>query len=203
MRVFAMMCVCAGVGAEVANGAITNGGFEPGGGPASSLVPGNSTAVPGWLTTDTGVEWFQPGAFGLSSSPNGGYVIDLANYTYSAGGIRQTLITTPGEVYDVVFSFGTHIASGRDGTAEITVSAGATSQNFSMAVGTANITWLTKTFTFAADAASTTLAFRCTQNALTHFAYIDGVGASVAPAPGAAGIVAMGLACVGRRRRRG
>jgi hypothetical protein len=161
---------------------ITNGGFEPGSPTANYVaVAGGSTTVPGWTTTDTGVEWADFTSFGYSNSPNGGYSVDLANLTFSAGGIEQTFVTTPGQLYNVTFYFGTHQVVGRDGTAEIEVTVDAVTQTFTTVNHAAPVLWELKTFTFIADDASATLHFRCVQDPIVHFAYIDGIDASPEP----------------------
>ncbi len=163
----ATMCV-----AQVINGSFESDDLNG----AYYLVPGNSSLIPGWTTIDSGVEWFQPTAYSLTPAPDGVFVVDIANYTYSAGGIAQTITTDPGTVYQINFSLGTHVGSGRDGTCEIIVEADGQAQNFSMVNQTATLVWETKTFEFTADDLSADLTFRCVQNANYHFAYIDGVG---------------------------
>ncbi len=197
----AMACaLCLG---PAALGSIVNGGFEPvAGGPTYVALPGGSTQISGWTTTDSGAEWFQPSAFGLTNSPNGGWVVDVANTVFSAGGIEQTFTTVASTVYQVDFHFGSHQASGRDGTAEIIVAAGAASQTFNIANPGSDIVWEARSFTFTANAASTTLSFRCVQSAFEHFAYIDGITATVVPAPAiAASMIIAGIGALGRRKR--
>jgi hypothetical protein len=163
---------------------IVNGGFEST--PASGgyvLVPGGSSAIPGWTTVLSGVEWFQPSANGFPpDSPNGGRCVDLACYTYPSGGIEQTLATVPGTTYSIGFSLGTHAVAGRNGTCEVVVSADGQSQSFTHTSVTAAIGWSPRTFQFIADDASATLRFACFQDPLLHFAYIDGVGAQMVSA---------------------
>ena len=166
------------VGAAPSQAQIVNGSFEPASYFGSwTTLPGGSTAIPGWTTFASGVEWFTGYAL------DGLYSIDLANYTSSDGGIEQTFPTTPGEVYIIEFSLGTHQTSGRDGTAEIVVSADGASQIFTAENHTGAIVWESKTFSFTADDASATLRFRCLQNALLHFAYLDRVGATALSTP--------------------
>lgn len=156
---------------------LVNGSFEPAApfGPYL-LLGGGSTAIPGWTTTDSGAEWFQPTAYGYAAAPDGLYIVDVANYVYSAGGIRQSFATVPGASYAIDFRLGTHAASGRDGTCQVVVDADGQSQVFSHATAGAAIAWLPCTFTFVADDATATLRFRCLQNANLHFAYLDGAG---------------------------
>lgn len=167
-----------------ADAQLVNGSFEPTV-PFSgnNILPGGSTAIPGWVTTDSGVEWFTPGTYGVGSAQHGIAIVDLANYVYSAGGIQQTIPTTPGEVVRIDFYFATSLSAGRDGTAQIVVGADGQTQNYSIVNTSALVTWEPRTFTFTADDASATVSFRCLQNANVHFAFIDGVGRSqVTPA---------------------
>ena len=163
-----------------AHAQITNGGFEPGSGGASSILPPGSTLIPGWVTIESGAEWFTPSSLGYNNSPQGGYVVDLANYTSSAGGVAQTFATVPGQAYQIDFYLGTHAVSGRNGTCQIVVDADGTSQTYVHSSLTGTIGWSARTFVFTADGPTATLRFRCLQNALLHFAYIDGVGAQLA-----------------------
>lgn len=181
-------------------GTLINGGFEPGPGGATAILPPGSTLIPGWVATDSGAEWFLPAGLGYANSPQGGYVVDLANYIYNAGGVAQTFATTPGQAYEIRFYYGTHAAFGRDGTAEIIVAAGATSQTYSIVNAGSQIIWEERVFTFTADAPTTTLSFRCLQSGYQHFAYIDGASKSEVPAPGGLVLAVLG-ALAGRRRR--
>jgi hypothetical protein len=164
-----------------AHAQITNGSFEPtGAGPGYALLGGGSPTIPGWLTSDNGVEWFNPVSYGVGPAPSGNYIVDLACYTYSAGGLQQTFTTVPGQSYTISFYYGTHQAAGRDGTAAIVVSADGQTQTFAITNLAPTVNWELRAFTFVADNASATLSFRCLQNANVHFAYIDGVGVTAA-----------------------
>lgn len=150
---------------------IVNGGFEPATGSIGyALLGPGSTLIPGWITTDNGVEWHHV----VPVSPAGGDAVDLACYVYSAGGLQQSIPTVVGQTYTVDFWLGTLAGAGRDGTCEVVVSAGAVSQTFAAANLTGTIQWFPRTFTFTATSVSTLLRFRCLQNANVHFAYIDG-----------------------------
>lgn len=154
-----------------ASAQIVNGSFEPATGSIGyALLPGGSTSIPGWTTTDNGAEWHRP----TPVSPSGGDAVDLACYVYSAGGVRQTIPTVSGQTYAIDFWLGTQATSGRDGTCEIVVDAAGTTQTFNATSVTATMGWFARTFTFVATGPSATLRFRCLQNANLHFAYIDG-----------------------------
>ncbi len=161
--------------AAPASAQIVNGSFEPSSAMGNyAALPGGSTAIPGWVTTDTGVEWYKPAAFGDVAAPNGLYVVDLANYIFSAGGIQQTIPTVVGQAYVFQFFLGTNQQSGRDGTCEIVVSAAAQSQTFTHVNHATLTTWALQSFPFTATSTTTTLSLRCLQNANLHFALVDG-----------------------------
>lgn len=177
MKTLFVACLMAvAAGAPPASAQIVNGSFEPASGVVSwMIVSGGLGTIPGWVTTDNGVEWVA-GSSGGAPAPDGLHVVDLACYVYSAGGIEQTFATTPGDAFTVTFALGTLQSAGRDGTCEIVVDADGQSQTFGHVNHSGVITYATKSFTFLADDASATLRFRCLQNANQHFAYLDGVG---------------------------
>lgn len=156
---------------------IVNGSFEPTPGQAvSQFVGTGSTLIPGWTGIDTGVEWYQPAAFGTGPAAHGLYIVDLANYIFSAGGIEQTFATNAGEVISISFMLSTTIGAGRDGTCQIEVSADGQTTAYNATNLSAVNVWTSRLFTFVADGPSATLRFRCLQNANLHFANIDAVG---------------------------
>ena len=77
---------------------LVNGSLEP----AQPLpgfylaVAGGSSVIPGWNTTDSGVEWFSPAGLGSNPAVDGDYVVDLAHLTFSAGGLEQSFCDHPG-----------------------------------------------------------------------------------------------------------
>lgn len=173
--IVAVVIVALGMVAGPASAQIVNGSFEPASGVVSWMIAsGGSTAIPGWVTTDNGVEWAL-GSSGGAPAPDGLHIVDLACYVFSAGGIQQTFATTPGVPYTISFMLGTMAGAGRDGTCQIVVDADAQSQTFSHANPSGIVAYASKNFTFIADNASATLRFRCLQNANLHFAYLDAV----------------------------
>jgi len=179
---------------------IVNSGFEPATSVNSNnVLPGGSNAIPGWTTIENGVEWFNPAAFGSTVSPDGGYAVDLANFTFSSGGIQQTFATVAGQSYTVEFYASTSAGQGRLGTAEILVEADGELQQFDLVNMSTQFVWDLYSFTFLADDDEATLTFSNFQNANLHFANIDGV--SIVPAP-ATGLVLLSAISLQARRRR-
>ncbi|MFK7966563.1 MAG: LamG-like jellyroll fold domain-containing protein, partial [Burkholderiaceae bacterium] len=116
----------------------------------------------GW-TVDSGSVGLEAGS--LANSPLGGYAIDM-NGT-EAGTISQTLSTTEGRQYQVLFAM-----SGNYFTSEpfqpLRASAGGESQDFIHEQpanwSSSNLLWGNRSFTFTADSASTELQFASLNN---------------------------------------
>ncbi len=97
----------------------------------------------------------------LQSSPLGGRSVDLNGST--AGAISQTLSTTTGRQYQVLFNVSGNWLSG-EAIKDFRVSAGGTSQDYSLTQptgwSTSNMLFSGRSMTFTADSSSTTLAFQ-------------------------------------------
>ncbi len=128
-------------------------------------------ANPGTITTYTAGQtignWtVQSGSVELAgttfqSSPLGGRSVDLNGS--AAGAISQVLTTTAGRQYQVVFNASGNWLSG-EATKDFRVSAGGTSQTYSLAQPTgwssSNVLFSGRSMTFTATGNSTTLAFQ-------------------------------------------
>lgn len=154
---------------------LVNGSFEPAVPFSGNLIlGGGSTAIPGWTTTDTGVEWFTPGTYGFGAAPSGIAVVDElrllrrrhpADLPHRAGTrVRLRLESRRRRV--------------RAATEPVRSWSAPTARRRSSRSSTTRARWCRedRTFLFTADDASATLSFRCLQNANLHFAIIDGVG---------------------------
>ncbi|MEO1585115.1 MAG: DUF642 domain-containing protein [Planctomycetota bacterium] len=196
MKSIAALALCA---AAPAAAQLVNPGFEPDTAVGNNnILSAGSTAIPGWTVIDAGAEWFNAPAFN-AASPEGGYAVDLANFTFIGGGVEQTFTTEPGRDYVIEFFFGTQQTAGRVGTADITVSADGQSSDYSITNLSPTTAWEARAFAFTADDTQATLRFQNFQNANLHFAYID--GARIIPAPATALLLLPTLAAASRRRR--
>lgn len=190
---------------------ISNGSFESVSFSGDyALVPTASTSITNWTTTLNGVEWFQPSTYlggVVGNAADGLAAIDLATYTYTAGGIEQAITTTSGQQYQVTFMGGTANSFGRDGTGKIELTFGNLStQTFNLTNNTGAIVWTPLSFTFTANlTGSTTIAFSNHEDANTHFAFLDDVSVTAIPEPATAaaglGLAALAAVLVVRARR--
>lgn len=193
---------------RTAGAQVINGGFElPNSSGSNQVISGgDSLAITGWTTTNNGVERFDPAIYGIGSAFEGSLIVDLAPFTFTGGGIQQTFPTVAGQSYVLSFVGGTSNAFGRTGTAVIDVTVGSSFQSFTLTNLQTLVTWTTYAIPFTATAATTTVLFENTQDANTHFAFIDAVslGSSVAPEPSTLGLLALAplLSVAGRRRCR-
>lgn len=193
----AAACVAASfasVSAQAAPLPLVNGSFENPGCAGNCPLGTGSTFITGWTTFNTGVEYFNAPAFG-GTAPQGVMVVDLANYTSSAGGIQQSFDTQIGQIYMLSFWAGNTLQSGRTGTGDVHVQAGNMNFTFATPVATsAAYVWQQFDIPFMATATTTTLKLSNTQNANFHFAFIDAVSVSAVPEPGAVAMWLAGLA---------
>jgi hypothetical protein len=153
---------------------LVNGGFESGPAGTYSELGGGSTAITGWETTLSGVEYFTPAVYGVGPAAEGAYAVDLANYVYTGGGIKQTFATTSGTAYELDFAGSTSDNAGRLGTGSIDVLLnGALAGTFNLANHSGVLVWQDFSLGFAATGSATTLEFRNHEDPYLHFANLD------------------------------
>lgn len=186
--------------------AFTNGSFEGSTStPGYNELAGGSTAILGWTTVLSGVEWADPNDGGVpdfGDAKDGRMIVDLANYVYTGGGLEQTFDTTPNVTYRVEFWGSTFKDHGRDGTGLIDATVGDVTQTFGVSNLTATLVWTQFFFDFAATGTSSTLRFSNSQDPYTHFAMIDAVSVTAVPLPAAGWLMLSGLAGLATFSRR-
>ena len=163
---------------------LTNGSFETGPGGSYAYIPGGSTDLTGWTTTQHGVEWFDPNAqYGWGPAEDGTYAVDLAPTTFTGGGIEQSFSTVPGQYYQVRFYATTLEAYGRDGTGEVDLFVdGNQISSYALTNPSPTVAWQLYTAVFQATGPTTKIEFQNNQDPYLHFAMIDAVSvASSAP----------------------
>ena len=147
-----------------------------------AYIPTDSSDLTSWLTTQKGVEWFDPNLYHWGDAEDGKYAVDLAPTTLTGGGIKQSFYTQMGKFYKLTFYGTTLAASGRDGTGQVDVLIDdSLNQSFSLSNNTAVVDWKPYDVYFTAASPTTTVEFQNNQDPNYHFAMIDAV--SVAPPP--------------------
>ncbi len=134
----------------------------PSGGGGSGFVNGNfESALTGWTTAGSS------GTVVLGSGFTGSNSTSLVKFnsgnTTTDGILNQTFTTTPGTTYTVSFDMGVYDFVNAPQTIQIsaTGSGSLLSQNFTLnGIGGGNVAWATRTASFTANSATTTLTFR-------------------------------------------
>ena len=142
---------------------VVNGSFETG--PDNwvprygfvRLSPGN-TSITGWTVTRATIDYYGPGW----TAADGGRSIDMDGNDGDAGGVAQTISTTPGAAYTVTFNMASN-PNYPPLVKWMRVSAAGQSADFSFAITghdqQSNMGWVTNTWRFTAYSTSTTLEF--------------------------------------------
>ncbi len=201
----AIVALAAALPAQAATNLFVNGSFET---PTVTYqeLGGGSTVITGWTTVLSGVEHFNAPANGVGAAADGVMAVDLANFTFLAGGgLEQAVTTAPGQSYDVSFSAGNSLSSGRTGTGIVKVTIdGSSTQSFATAVATsATMAWAVRSFSFVATGSSTVIRFWNDQNPNLYFADLDGVSvAASVPEARSGAMLAAGLLAIGAFVRR-
>jgi choice-of-anchor C domain-containing protein len=145
------------------NGSFESSAYEPVGEFVADL-PGGATGITGWTVKPVGIDYI--GYHWVHS--DGIRSIDLN--AYEAGGIRQSIVTTPGCTYQVEFDLAGNPAGKpapylSPNVKTLLVSAAGQSQAFSFDVTNTSrsaMGWMTKQWSFTATDSTTTLAFDST-----------------------------------------
>jgi len=152
--------------AAKASSLLVNGSFEQGPPVGSFLnLPGGSTSITGWVVTGEGIDYVGS----LFPASDGTHCIDLDGSSRSAktppfaeGGIAQTFATTPGTRYQVTFDMAGNPLRGPI-LKPMRVSAAGQEMDFTFDItgkSGYNMGWVSKSWTFTANSASTTIEFR-------------------------------------------
>lgn len=137
-----------------------NGSFESGDSSLGSIVlPSGSTAINYWLVGGNGIEIYN--AFNGWLPSQNTFSLNL-NSSTGPGSIQQTLTTAPGELYQVSFDMAGDPTGGNP-IKSLRVSAAGQSMDFAFDTtgkSTNNMGWVTKTWSFTANAATAVLVFQ-------------------------------------------
>jgi len=172
---------------------ITNGSFETGPSPDDSLTLAvGDPSIPGWTVTRNAIRYIGTAWM----APHGTRNIALNGTT--AGGIAQTVETSPGVLYTVKFFIGSNAFPLKPYVKWLRVEAAGQSEDFSFDGIHAwewDIGWLPTMFNFTANSTSTTIEFRSLMEGDNNGPAIDLVRVEPFPvsvAPGGSAELALG-----------
>lgn len=184
----------------VTNGSFESGVFAPPTNETQSL-PVGSTTMTGWTVITDLAAWIGAGNPFALTAVNGTKFLDLTDYQTGApfAGVEQFITTVPGSQYTLTFALGT--TQGAGFPANITATAGSTSQVFSSSAAGSNV-WTSMSMAFTAT--STSSVVRLQGSAGQQYIGLDNVAVTAVPEPpwyvlAGSGLAVMAL--VSRRRR--
>jgi hypothetical protein len=184
---------------------LLNGSFETPSIPGTLNAPnlqifdseGSPTGIDGWLVTAGQITLINPGVGGipgLLAPDDGSQYVALNGLTVSAGALQpglagafeQPFSTTPGDLYNVQFSYAGLAAGVITGSPDFQVTVSNASQSTAPPGGLIPISansWQVESFSFVATGSTSTLGFDATTGALGN---LQGIGldhVSVTPSP--------------------
>lgn len=183
---------------------IVNGSFESANTVTLVNLAGGATDIDGWVTTQLGVQWFDPQIYSLGPAPDGILALDLNHDAGQGGGIAQTISTVAGQSYVLTFHVGSWFGAGRDGSGRITVStSGGGAQLYSVQTSSPTVVWTQFAHSFTATSATTTIAFDNYDPPTLNFSLVDDVsiadGPATIPEPATGALLAAALVTLSRR----
>lgn len=153
----------------ITNGSFENASVNPG---AFVDLPGGSTAITGWTVTLNHIDYVDALTW---QAADGNRSLDLEgsfcnlNTSDCAGGIKQSFATVSGQQYVVTFDLAGNYAN-TPTIKTISVTAASQQQDFTFDTtgkSAQNMGWLAETWTFTANASTTTLEFQTADNPVT------------------------------------
>jgi choice-of-anchor C domain-containing protein len=136
-----------------------NGDFEVGGG-CGNLYDVTGTTLTGWTVSTGNIDWEAAPSCGGWAPSSGTHSLDLVGQGFGYGGIQQTFDTVPGVTYLVLFDLAGNPGLPVVKPLAVTVNGVVRNFTFDTTGRTAlDMGWTTKSFTFVASSASSTISF--------------------------------------------
>lgn len=202
MTILLRLALACGLALTVSAAVITNGSFETPDSQSSPSLAVGSTYLTGWTVIDAEVAQVWNTTFAQIPAFDGQYHVDLAGYHDSVpyGGVSQTIATTPGATYEVVF----HIAA-LNGTTAVRVTAANLVDVASVVSPGGTQVWDTVTRQFTATGATTNLMFEGVTASGGNYIGLDDISVtalSAVPEPSTAMLVFSAIWLLAARRCR-
>lgn len=191
---------------------IINGSFETPVVPVGGFTNfgGGSTAITGWTVVgvDSSVVSGNFSQSGITfQAQSGTQWLDLAGVTSnsSTSGVRQTVPTVSGQLYELMFHVGSATGGGLffPATVDLSINGGARTSYFNPTGPTNMLNWSPFTVQFTASSALTSLTFFNGSAANNFISPLDNVSMNAIPEPGMLGLLSATLLgrCLIRRNR--
>jgi hypothetical protein len=199
------------LGSQAQANLLTNASFELGAfsGDANEtmVLPVASSTITGWTVVNDQMAWITAGnPWGLSAQ-DGDFFLDLTAYPTGApfGGVAQDIPTVPGQQYSLSFYLGSYTQRWGGPPVSISVSAGGTSETFTVSTTSDESTWTPFSTAFTALSPNTTISL--TGSAGVQYIGLDNVsvepiGTQAIPEPATYVLICSGLVVFATFRRR-
>ena len=141
----------------ITNGSFESGTYAPPSNDTMSLGVG-ATNMAGWTVVSDVISWIGSSNPWSLTASTGNFFLDLTDTAGGApfGGVSQTILTTPGQAYQLSFDLGSSNLYGRPSA--ILASAGSTSAIFTSALTGTNSDWQSFILPFTASSTSTSIS---------------------------------------------
>lgn len=185
---------------------VTNGSFETGTDPGSitTLPSGDTTDIPGWTVTNSGVSYVETAWNAFDGSRSIEFSGPAAAGPVVTFGIEQSFATNPGWVYQVTYAAAGSPFGDQNAKSVMSISIDGTEVQTFIATTSSSPTtmdWGEGTFEFTAIGTSSLLSFTGTNGNGANRIAVDAVDVEAVPEPTTWILIAGGVALLGAYKR--
>ena len=171
-------------------------------------LPVGSTVIPGWTIINAPILWMSNSNVFGPRTPFGAFFLDMTGFQDNSNfaGVRQTIATTPGQLYSLTLEIGADADNSRyRGPMSVSVAAGSSTTGFTFTppAGSTGNQWGSFTFDFTATSSFTRISITGTASTGGQYLGLDNIGVIAAVPEPSSVATAMGLVgLIGWRERR-